>query len=119
MPVFRVEFVRRIETDIEAESIDEARAAADATVEDGFDGWMMEDWEVDSVYEVSGIEPDGGIRKDNTIGHISDAVPISERERLVCEHGNEVDLLGRGCEECDAAGQKESDAELNWNGDLR
>lgn len=119
MPVYRVEFVRRMEVDIEAESVDEAREAGDATVEDGFDGWWVPEWEVESVYEVFGVEPTDGITKNNTIGHISDAVPIGERDKLVCEHGNEVDLLGRGCSECDTAGQKESDAQLGWSGDLR
>ena len=105
MPVYKVESVKRLEVLVEASCRTEVEQAADATIFDGIDyqdGWVFDDWEIDGISEVSD-EPDCGVGRDNTIVHIVDAVPIEDRETMICPHELEVDILGRGCPECEAA----------------
>lgn len=103
MPVFKVFFEKTVEVVVEGESREAVEEAARLTIDSGdidYD-WGPEDWELVNVVE-SDESPEMGIGKDSGLVHISDAVPAEERDPLECEHGREVDMLGRGCPECEA-----------------
>ena len=107
MPTFIIVFIKTMEVQVEADSVDEARAAAEWTIRDvGIDdaAWNAPDWEVDNVWEVHVIDPSilMGIGDDSNLCHIVDAVPSEGRRTFYCKHGTSVDIVGRGCAVCDS-----------------
>lgn len=85
MPAFEVFFEKEFSVVVDAESSEEAEAAAHQSIEDGDIDceWDTPEWEVVNVVECD-RDPEMGIGAESTLVDISDAVPASEREPLVC-----------------------------------
>jgi len=94
MPYYRIEFERTFDVDVYAASKEEAETIANNSVDDVDGSWNPPEWTVGWVHQIDKPWEDvlQGVAADWTMVHISDDVPREEREILISDAQEKLDL---------------------------